>query len=159
MNKIIFPGSFDPITLGHVDLIKRANEVFEEVIILVAANTNKNNFFSIDKRIKVIEKVIQREKLNNVKVEKTNKMLVDFCEQKQIFLILRGLRNETDLAYETNMANHNQIINPKIEVICLITKPDKMHISSSAVREISSYNHSITHLVPVEVVELLEEQS
>jgi pantetheine-phosphate adenylyltransferase len=159
MSKIIFPGSFDPITKGHIDLIKRAESIFDEVIILITNNHMKNSLIPIDDKVELVKCSLIENNIKQFEVAVTSKMLVDFCHERDIFLILRGLRNTTDLSFEHNMSIHNQLLDSRIETICLLTKQNLFHVSSSAVRELIVYKKDINHLVPNCVSEYFEEKN
>jgi pantetheine-phosphate adenylyltransferase len=159
MSKIIFPGSFDPITIGHIDLIKRIAKIYDEVTIAVLVNKNKDGFLDIDTRVKLVEGAITEEGIKNIKVKSSNKLLVDFCEEENNYLVLRGLRNTTDLALEQNMYTNNLKLDEKIEFLCLLTRPELSHISSTSVREILNYSKKIQHLVPTNVYNYLKEKN
>jgi pantetheine-phosphate adenylyltransferase len=148
MSKIIFPGSFDPITDGHIDLIKRAEKLFDEVIILITNNHKKKSLIPISDKVELVKCALIESDIKQFEVAVTNGMLVDFCHQRNIYLILRGLRNTTDLSFEHNMSIHNQLLDTRIETICLLTKQNLFHVSSSAVRELITYKKDINHLVP-----------
>lgn len=152
MSSIIFPGSFDPITIGHVNLIKRAVAIFDEVNIVVVNNPYKKCLFTVDQRVTMIKKVASQID-GNISVDSHSGLIIDYCQDKQKFLLLRGLRNSTDLSYEHNMSIHNTILNEKIETICLLTHEGDFHISSSAVRELLLFGASVNHLVPKIILE------
>ncbi len=157
MNKIIFPGSFDPITNGHVDLIKRASIIFDEITIVVIDCSKKKTLINNSERVQLIEQVIESENLKGVSVDTTKMMISKYCRENNNYLILRGLRNTSDLSFEHNMNMHNVILEPKIETICLLAKQENFHISSSAVREIYFFNGTVDHLVPKQVANKLKE--
>lgn len=159
MSKIIFPGSFDPITNGHIDLIKRAELVFEEVIILITNNHKKQSMIASNDKVNLVKNALIENGIKQFEVAVTNEMLVDFCHERDIYLILRGLRNTTDLSFEHNMSIHNQLLDPRIETICLLTKQNLFHVSSSAVRELVLYKKDISHLVPGCVSDFFKERN
>ena len=156
MKKIIFPGSFDPITNGHVDLIERARKLFDEVEVVVLTNPNKKRFLTEEESIKLIELSTKELGITGVTATSTEKLLVEYCSDQDTFQILRGIRNATDLSFEYNLSVNNELLEHRVETICLLTKPYLFHVSSTFVREINSYNKSVSHLVPKVVSEYLE---
>lgn len=150
MKRAIFPGSFDPVTLGHVDLIRRAAKTVDELIVAVLVNHAKNPLFSIDERVSMIEEITRD--IPNIKVKSFEGLLVDFAKAEQADLIVRGLRVVTDFEYELQLAQCNRIVNKEVDTIFLMTKPEYACISSSAVREIASYGGDISAFVPASVV-------
>ena len=149
MKKTVFPGSFDPITLGHCEIIERACEIFDEVIVSVGNNSEKNYRFSLDQRIKFISD----EFINNPKVyvEKYEGLTVDFCKNKNVKHIVRGLRNPADLEFEKKIALFNNSLE-NIETIFFLTSPNNAFISSSMVREIMNNGGNFKKFVPNSVV-------
>lgn len=149
MRIAVFPGSFDPITIGHVSLIKRAAKIFDKVIIAIGLNTSKNKLFPIDVRIKWIEEVFKNNK--NIEVREFDGLTVDFCKNVGAKFIIRGLRNASDFDYEKTIAQLNSELNKEIETVLLISKPKHSHISSTIVREIIRVKGDATMLVPKQV--------
>ena len=149
MKKTVFPGSFDPITLGHCEIIERACEIFDEVIVSVGNNSEKNYRFSLDQRIKFISD----EFINNPKVyvEKYEGLTVDFCKNKNVKHIVRGLRNPADFEFEKKIALFNNSLE-NIETIFFLTSPNNAFISSSMVREIMNNGGNFKKFVPNSVV-------
>ena len=149
MKKAVFPGSFDPITLGHCEIIEKACEIFDEVIVSVGNNSDKNYKFSLDKRIKFISD----EFINNPKifVEKYEGLTVDFCKNKNVKHIVRGLRNQADFEFEKKIALFNNSLE-NIETIFFLTSPDNAFISSSMVREIMDNGGNFKKFVPNSVL-------
>ena len=145
MKKAVFPGSFDPITLGHCEIIEKACEIFDEVIVSVGNNSDKNYKFSIDQRLKFISNEFK----NNPKVyvEKYEGLTVDFCKNKNIKHIVRGLRNPADFEFEKKIALFNSSLE-NIETIFLLTSPNNAFISSSMVREIMDNGGNFKKFVP-----------
>ena len=145
MKKAVFPGSFDPITLGHCEIIEKACEIFDEVIVSVGNNSDKNYKFSIDQRLKFISNEFK----NNTKVyvEKYEGLTVDFCKNKNIKHIVRGLRNPADFEFEKKIALFNSSLE-NIETIFLLTSPNNAFISSSMVREIMDNGGNFKKFVP-----------
>ena len=149
MKKAVFPGSFDPITLGHCEIIEKACEIFDEVIVSVGNNSDKNYKFSLNKRLKFISD----EFINNPKVfvEKYEGLTVDFCKNKNIKHIVRGLRNPADFEFEKKIALFNNSLE-NIETIFFLTSPNNAFISSSMVREIMDNGGNFKKFVPNSVL-------
>ena len=149
MKKAVFPGSFDPITLGHCEIIEKACEIFDEVIVSVGNNSDKNYKFSLDKRLKFISD----EFINNPKVfvEKYEGLTVDFCKNKNVKHIVRGLRNPADFEFEKKIALFNNSLE-NIETIFFLTSPNNAFISSSMVREIMDNGGNFKKFVPNSVL-------
>jgi pantetheine-phosphate adenylyltransferase len=149
MRIAVFPGSFDPITIGHVSLIKRAAKIFDKVIIAIGVNTSKNKLFPIEVRISWIKDVFK----NNRKIEvmEFDGLTVDFCKNVGAKFIIRGLRNASDFDYEKTIAQLNSELNKDIETVLLISKPKHSHISSTIVREIIRVKGDASMLVPKQV--------
>tara|TARA_B100000475_G_scaffold8640_1_gene7194 strand:- start:1743 stop:2195 length:453 start_codon:yes stop_codon:yes gene_type:complete len=145
MKKAVFPGSFDPITLGHCEIIEKACEIFDELIVSVGNNSDKNYRFSLDQRLKFISDEFK----NNPKVyvEKYEGLTVDFCKNKNIKHIVRGLRNPADFEFEKKIALFNSSLE-NIETIFLLTSPNNAFISSSMVREIMDNGGNFKKFVP-----------
>jgi len=154
MKKIaIYPGSFDPITNGHVDLIKRASNIFDEVIVAITQNANKSSLLSIEQRVSATENSIKS--LKNVRVLSFNSLLVDFAKHHQAQIIIRGLRAVSDFEYEFQLSGMNKRLNPDIETLFMTPSEEFANISSSLVREILSLGGDITPFVPEEVKAIL----
>lgn len=145
MNKAVFPGSFDPITLGHVDIIKRATNIFDEIIVAVGINKEKKHLFSNDVRIKFIKETFIKEP--KIKVKKYKGLTINFCKKNNINTILRGVRNPSDFEFEKAIAHTNYKLSG-VETVFLITNPEFSYISSSIVREIIENNGNYKKLVP-----------
>ena len=148
MKKAVFPGSFDPITLGHEDVITRAIPLFDEIIIAIGINSNKKYMFSLEQRIKFIEECFQE--YDNVKVVAYKGLTVDFCKTHAIDYIIRGLRNPADFEFEKSIAHTNRDLAP-IETVFLLTAASTSYISSSIVREVIKHQGDYTRLVPESV--------
>ena len=149
----IYPGSFDPITNGHVDLIHRACKLFDKVIIAIAQNTNKDSFLSIDQRVKAVETAI--EPLTNTRVLSFDSLLVDFAREHNAQIIIRGLRAVSDFDYEFQLSGMNKRLNPAIETLFMTPSEEFANISSSLVREILSLGGDISQFVPGSVKTIL----
>ena len=147
MKKIaIYPGSFDPITNGHLDLIKRASKLFDEVIIAITQNGNKSSFLSIDQRVDAVNKSITP--LNNTRVLSFDSLLVDFAIEHNAQIIIRGLRAVSDFEYEFQLSGMNKRLNPGIETLFMTPSEEFANISSSLVREIYTLGGDISAFVP-----------
>jgi len=149
----IYPGSFDPITNGHVDLIHRACKLFDKVIIAIAQNANKDSFLSIDQRVKAVETAI--EPLTNTRVMSFDSLLVDFAREHNAQIIIRGLRAVSDFDYEFQLSGMNKRLNPAIETLFMTPSEEFANISSSLVREILSLGGDISQFVPESVKTIL----
>ena len=147
MKKIaIYPGSFDPITNGHLDLIKRASKLFDEVIIAITQNANKSSFLTIDQRVDAVNKSITA--LNNTRVLSFDSLLVDFARTHDAQIIIRGLRAVSDFEYEFQLSGMNKRLNPGIETLFMTPSEEFANISSSLVREIYTLGGDISAFVP-----------
>lgn len=147
MNKtVICPGSFDPVTLGHLDVITRASKLFGRVIVGVLVNSSKKPIFSIDERIELLKEVTEH--LDNVEIVGFNGLLAQYCEDHGVDAIVKGLRAVTDFEYEFQMALTNKKLNPNLETLFLTAEADSMYLSSSMVREIASMGGDISNFVP-----------
>jgi len=149
----IYPGSFDPITNGHVDLIHRACKLFDKVIIAITQNTNKDSFLSINQRVKAVETAI--EPLTNTRVLSFDSLLVDFAREHNAQIIIRGLRAVSDFDYEFQLSGMNKRLNPSIETLFMTPSEEFANISSSLVREILSLGGDISQFVPESVKTIL----
>jgi pantetheine-phosphate adenylyltransferase len=153
-NIVVYPGTFDPITLGHMDLIERASKLFDEVIVAIASNSNKKPLFSLEERVALAADVLKSFK--NVKVEGFEILLIDFMQKRSANIILRGLRAVSDFEYEFQLAGMNRKLAPKIESLFLMPAEKYTYISSSFVREIASLYGDVTHFVPEKVAAALK---
>ena len=149
MKKAVFPGSFDPITLGHVDLIYRGLEIFDEIIIAIGVNADKKQLFSLEDKIQQIKNSFINEP--RIKVTSYKGLTIDFCKSVNSKYILRGLRNSSDFNYEQSIAQTNSSLS-KIESVFLISSPQLAHISSTIVRDIIRNEGDYKSLVPESVV-------
>ncbi len=152
----IYPGTFDPITHGHIDVIERASKLFDEVIVTVAQNISKSPIFSANERISIVEEVTKNFK--NVKVEKFDGLLVDFAIKKNANAIIRGLRAVSDFEFEFQMALFNRKLKPEIITVFLMPHEKYTYLNSSVVREIAKFGGQIDHFVPPFVEQKLKEK-
>jgi len=145
MKKAVFPGSFDPITIGHVDIIERALPLFDEIIIAIGVNASKKHMFTLEERL---EQLIELFKDNpKVKIKAYSGLTIDFCQKENAKYIVRGLRNATDFNYEQSIAQNNAILAP-VESIFIMCSPQVSHVSSSIVRDIIRNQGNASHLIP-----------
>lgn len=155
--KCIYPGTFDPITNGHLDVIKRACNIFDEVIVAVALNQNKTPYFSYEKRINLVK--IATQNLDNVKVLGFDNLLVDFAKENGINIAVRGLRAVSDFEYELQIGYANMSLWDKFETIYLMPSLKNAFISSSIVRSILSHNGDVSKLVPSAILDDLKDRN
>jgi len=153
VKRVVYSGTFDPITNGHINIIERALSIFDRVIVAVAESKEKNPMFFLSERVDMIKRATK--KFERVDVKPFRGLLVDFLKEEQTNFVIRGLRNGVDFEYEKDMHYANKSIYKDIETIYLNSKIDDSFVSSSVVRTLIRYNGSITHLVPREVMEIL----
>ena len=156
MNRVLYPGTFDPITKGHGDLIERAARLFDEVIIAVAASPKKNPLFSLDKRVELAQAVSAH--LPNVRVLGFSNLLAQFAHEQQANVLLRGLRAVSDFEYEFQLANMNRQLAPDVESLFLTPSEKYSYISSTLVREIAALGGDIDKFVHPVVAQALRER-
>ena len=152
MKKIaIYPGTFDPVTNGHIDIIKRACKIFDKIIVAVANNKDKNTMFNLEKRVDMMQKATI--KFQKVEVKSFNSLLVDFAKKENAKIIIRGLRAVSDFEYELQMGYANSSLDKEIETIYLMPTLENAFISSSVVRSILKYKGDVSHLIPKEILD------
>jgi pantetheine-phosphate adenylyltransferase len=150
MKKAICPGSFDPITNGHLDIIERASRVFDELIVGVLVNPEKKGLFTVDERVEQIKNVVKD--LPNVKVKKFSGLLVDLMNKEGAGVIVKGLRAVSDFEYEFQMASMNNKLDPSKETVFMMTKAEYCYLSSSSVKQVAMFGGCIKGLVPEEII-------
>lgn len=150
----ILPGSFDPPTLGHLDLFRRSAGLFSRVTVAVADHATKDSLLTVDERLGLLETLTGD--LDNVRVARVEGLLVHACRDLQAGVVVRGVRNGTDLDYELSMARTNRALFPEVETVFLAPAPEVSHISSTLVRQITRLGGDVRALVPEVVAELLE---
>lgn len=151
MKRAIYPGSFDPPTLGHLDIIDRASKIVDELVVGVLNNSAKNSLFSLEERVSMIKEMTAS--LPNVKVASFGGLLVDYMDEIDATIIVRGLRAVTDFEYELQIAQTNHVENPKVETIFLTTSLQYSYLSSSIVKEFASYGGDISKFVPKQFID------
>lgn len=143
---VIYPGSFDPVTYGHLDIIDRCAKKFDKVIVSVLNNASKKNMFSIEERLDLLKKVL--EKYDNVEIDSFNGLLIDYAKKKNCSLIVRGLRAVSDFEYEMQMALVNKKLEEDIETIYMVSQGQYSYLSSSIVKEVAMFGGNISCFVP-----------
>ncbi len=146
MKKGIYPGSFDPVTLGHLDIIKRASKLADELIVGVLINSSKKSLFTIDERVELLKRVTKD--MPNVTIKSFDGLLVDFAKEEKADVLVRGLRAVTDFEYEIQLAHTNHKMLPEVDTVFFTTSVEYSFVSSSLVREIASYGGDISAFVP-----------
>jgi pantetheine-phosphate adenylyltransferase len=156
MLKAAFPGSFDPPTLGHTNIIQRAAGIFDELLVIVAENPTKKYLFSARERIDLVTSLIKPWK--NVSVTLCTGLVVDLLKEQGISLLLRGVRGEVDFSYEFELSMMNKALNPEIETIFMTTDPDYFVLRSSSIKELASFHGDVSAMVPPEVARALKDK-
>jgi pantetheine-phosphate adenylyltransferase len=152
----VYAGSFDPPTLGHLDLIERASALFSDVVVGIGKNPSRNPLFTVDERCDLVRRASSH--LPNVTVDSFDGLLVEFCRQKRASVIVRGLRAATDFEYELQIAHANADLDPSVDTVFLPTRTKNGFISASLVREIASHGGDVTRYAPALVCEALEKK-
>lgn len=147
MSKAVYPGTFDPLSNGHLDVIKRASKIFDEVYVLISPNVHKKTTFTVEERVSMISKVVSD--LSNVKVVSTSELTVSFAKKNNINVMIRGLRNYNDYESEFQLAQFNKDIAPEIETLLMFPNAQNQFISSSSIKELLTFNVDITKYVPL----------
>ena len=151
MKKAIYPGSFDPLTLGHLDIIERSARIVDELVVGVLNNSAKNSLFSLDERVSMIKEMT--DSMPNVTVTSFNGLLVDYMREIDATIIVRGLRAVTDFEYELQIAQTNHVENPEVETIFLTTSLQYSYLSSTIVKEFGSYGGDLSKFVPARFID------
>ena len=151
MKKAIYPGSFDPMTLGHLDIIERSARIVDELVVGVLNNSAKNSLFSLDERVSMIKEMT--DSMPNVSVTSFNGLLVDYMREIDATIIVRGLRAVTDFEYELQIAQTNHVENPEVETIFLTTSLQYSYLSSTIVKEFASYGGDLSKFVPARFID------
>lgn len=156
MRTAVYPGSFDPVTNGHLDIIRRAAKMVDKVIVAVIHNPNKSPLFSLEERMELLKKVTKD--IDNVEVDCFTGLLVDYVKEKNVDVIVKGLRAVSDFEYEFQMALVNKKLNPKVETIFMMTSSEFSYLSSSIVKEVFRFNGDINELVPDVVIKAMKDK-
>lgn len=157
MSKAIYPGSFDPMTYGHMDVIRRASEIFDELTVSVLNNVSKTALFSVEERVKILEEATKD--LPNVKIDSFSGLLIDYAKKKDVHVVIRGLRAITDFEYELQIAQTNRKLSEgELDTMFLTTSLEYAYLSSSSVKEIACFGGNIRECVPDFVADLVYEK-
>ncbi|MEI3218370.1 MAG: pantetheine-phosphate adenylyltransferase [Lachnoclostridium sp.] len=156
MIRAIYPGSFDPVTYGHLDIIRRSSGLVDELIVGVLNNNAKSPLFSVEERVKMLDEVV--EDLQNVKVVPFEGLLVEFAKRMDAKMIVRGLRAITDFEYELQMAQTNQKLSGDLETVFLTTSLQYSYLSSTTVKEVAAFGGDISQFVPETVIDRIQEK-
>ncbi len=155
MKRVVCPGSFDPITFGHLDIVERASSIFDEVVIAVMVNQTKKTLFTVEERMEMTKEVTS--KFPNVKVDSWSGLLVDYCKKNDISIIVKGLRAVTDFDYELQMSQINLQLQG-VETLFISTAPAHSFLSSSLVKEIASHGGDVSSYIPAVLLERLKDR-
>jgi len=156
MTIAIYPGSFDPLTNGHLDILKSGAEIFDKVIVAISYNSKKQSFLPIEIRKNLIQECIKN--FSNVEVDSFEGLTVEYAKKKGASVLLRGLRTSSDFEYEMQLSQTNSVLDKSVKTVCLISKPEHSYISSSGVREILLNHGSIEKMVPLPVLKYFQNQ-
>ncbi len=157
MSTAIYPGSFDPITLGHLNIIRRASKIFDKVVVCVMVNSSKTPMFTLDERVELIKRVVKR--FPNVEVDTSSILLAEYVKRHKNAVLVKGLRAVSDFESEFQMAIINKKLNPRLETVFLTSSEKYTYISSSVVKEMAKYGADLRELVPAEILKDVIERS
>lgn len=153
----IYPGTFDPPTLGHMNIIERAAAIFDKLVVSVVMNVEKHPLFEINERVELLKKAV--EKFPNVQVDCSVELLADFVKQFENPVVIKGLRNHVDYEYETTMAVFNKKLNPRLETFFITASQEFTYVSSTAVRQLAMYGSDLSDYVPENVAAAITEKT
>lgn len=159
MTKAIYAGSFDPFTMGHLNILKRASKMFEEVIIAIGTNTSKKSLFTPEEKLEMIQEVIDESEINNVRVMlHTKGLTVNLAKVEKANVMLRGIRSLTDMEYEMNIASMNKTQEPEIESVFLMADEKYRFVSSTLIKEIAMFDGDVSEMVPAGIGRRMKEK-
>jgi pantetheine-phosphate adenylyltransferase len=159
MTKAIYAGSFDPFTMGHLNILERASKMFEEIIVAIGTNTSKQALFTPEEKLEMITEVIEESALENVRVIlHTDGLTVDLARREEATVMLRGIRSVTDMEYEMNIASMNKTQAPDIESVFLMADEQYRFVSSSLIKEIAQFDGDVSRMVPKTISEKMKEK-
>lgn len=159
MTKAIYAGSFDPFTMGHLNILDRASKMFEEVIVAIGTNTSKQALFTPDEKLEMIQNIIEESTIENVRVIlHTDGLTVDLARKEKAMVMLRGIRSVTDMEYEMNIASMNKTQDSAIESVFLMADEQYRFVSSSLIKEIAQFDGDVSGMVPPSIAERMKEK-
>ena len=156
MKNAIYPGSFDPVTLGHLDIIRRSSRLVDHLIVGVLNNNTKTPLFSVDERVNMLKDVTKD--IDNVEILSFRGLLVDFAKEHQVQTIIRGLRAVTDFEYELQMAQTNRVLAPDVDTVFLTTSLEYAYLSSTIMKEVANFGGDLSKFAPREITDAVEEK-
>lgn len=156
MKRAIYPGSFDPVTFGHIDMIERSAKMVDELVVAILNNSAKNPLFSVEERVSMLKEITNH--VPNVKIQFFDGLLIDYAKKIEATIIIRGLRAVTDFEYELQIAQTNRIVSSEIDTIFLTTSLEYAYLSSTIVKEVASYGGDISHFVPEQLIPQIYEK-
>ena len=158
MTTAICPGSFDPVTLGHLDIISRASKIFDRIIVAVPVNPDKRYSFTVEERLEMLRRVCETAGLLNVECDRVEGLLADYARDRGAAVVVKGLRALTDFEYEFQQALTNKKLNPSLETMFLSTSAEHIFLSSSMVKQVAGFGGDISHFVPGCILETIRER-
>ncbi len=156
MKRAIYPGSFDPVTFGHIDMIERSAKIVDELVVAVLNNSAKNPLFSVEERVSMLKDIASH--VPNVKIQFFDGLLIDYAKKIGATIIIRGLRAVPDFEYELQIAQTNRIVSSEIDTVFLTTSLEYAYLSSTIVKEVASYGGDISHFVPEQLIPQIYEK-
>lgn len=156
MKRAIYPGSFDPVTFGHIDMIERSAKIVDELVVAILNNSAKNPLFSVEERVSMLKGITSH--VPNVKIQFFDGLLIDYAKKIGATIIIRGLRAVTDFEYELQIAQTNRIVSSEIDTVFLTTSLEYAYLSSTIVKEVASYGGDISHFVPEQLIPQIYEK-
>lgn len=151
MKAAIYPGSFDPVTFGHIDMMERSAKIVDELVVAVLINSAKKPLFSVKERVSMLEEIAGH--IPNIRITSFHGLLIDYAREVDASIIIRGLRAVTDFEYELQIAQTNRIVNSEVDTLFLTTSLEYAYLSSTIVKEVASYGGDISHFVPEQLID------
>ncbi len=151
MKRAIYPGSFDPVTFGHIDMIERSAKIVDELVVAILVNSAKNPLFSVEERVSMLREITGHDP--NIKITSFHGLLIDYARKVDASIIVRGLRAVTDFEYELQIAQTNRIVDDRVDTVFLTTSLEYAYLSSTIVKEVASYGGDISHFVPEQLID------